>query len=408
MGFQTERASESDYRLLGLSAKASRQDVKSAYRRLAKTWHPDRFQQHSARERDFAEEKFKALTVAYRRIAGGWLEEERTEKKVPHGDAKTSRSPEEGARQPRQPSAVKRTGNFSWIFVRRSFLATGLSVLALVALLAIRSYLSVVEPGGTSSSGPVSHNQSRVSVPDTGKGSGSKSVYSPEDPARENAPSEDSLLRHQPSRLKPTAPESDSAPEFISIGSTQDAVMKIQGPPQHVRGQTWVYGVSELGFKDGRVVRYNNFDGNLKVRVLPSRPLSSPVPATFTLGSSADEVLTVQGTPSRMERNRWLYGFSEVRFKEGRVEEYDNFFGDLKIRLIPEEAAGTGNVRRPFSVGSSKSEVLLTQGTPTSIRGNLWYYQMSSILFRKGKVHYVFNSSGNLHYVPKEELTRNE
>jgi hypothetical protein len=61
-----------------------------------------------------------------------------------------------------------------------------------------------------------------------------------------------------------------------------------------------------------------------------------------------------------------------------------------------------------FTVGSTADEVLAVQGTPTSIRGNLWYYQMSSVLFRKGKVHYVFNSSGNLRFVPKEELSRSE
>jgi hypothetical protein len=175
-----------------------------------------------------------------------------------------------------------------------------------------------------------------------------------------------------------------------------------------VRGQTWVYGVSELGFKEGRVVRYNNFDGRLKVRVLPSRAMPSPPPAVYTIGASMDEVLAVQGTPTRMEGNRWLYGFSELRFKDGKLSEYDNFFGDLKIRLSPARAETFAQTERFFTVGSTADEVLLVQGTPTSIKGNLWYYQMSSVVFRKGTVQYVFNSSGNLRFVPKEELTRSD
>jgi hypothetical protein len=216
----------------------------------------------------------------------------------------------------------------------------------------------------------------------------------------------------QPRSARPgqqPGPSSESpSSEFISIGSTQEDVLRIQGPPQVVRGQTWVYGISELGFKEGRVVRYNNFDGRLKVRILPSRAMPSPPPAFYSIGSSMDEVLAIQGTPTRMEGNRWLYGFSELRFKDGNLSEYDNFFGDLKIQLAPGKAGTGSHAERSFTVGSTADEVLLAQGTPTSIKGNLWTYQMSSVVFRKGKVHYVFNSSGNLRFVPKEELTRSD
>jgi hypothetical protein len=226
-------------------------------------------------------------------------------------------------------------------------------------------------------------------------------------PAQEYPHREHGTATRQPPHEQ-TPSNGGGAARFITIGSTQEEVMKIQGPPEHIRGQTWVYGVSELGFKDGRVVRYNNFDGTLKIRVLPSQLRVTSPPEAFTIGSSPDEVLAVQGTPSRMGGNRWLFGFSEVRFKDGRVDGYDNFFGDLKVRLMPEDATTTGKTQRSFTLGSSKSDVLHIQGTPTSIRGNLWYYQMSSILFRNGKVHYVLNSSANLNYVPREELTNSE
>ncbi|MCU0587897.1 MAG: hypothetical protein MUF52_07045 [Syntrophobacteraceae bacterium] len=205
-----------------------------------------------------------------------------------------------------------------------------------------------------------------------------------------------------------SSPRPSPSSEAITLGSSREDVLRIQGPPQAIRGQTWVYGVSELGFKDGRVVRFNNFDGSLKIRVHPSRALPSAPPRAFTIGSSEDEVLAVQGTPTRMDGHRWMYGFSEIRFKDGRVEEYDNFFGNLNIQLMPEQSVNAGPAPGSFTVGSTRDEVLLAQGTPTSIRGNLWYYGMSSVLFRKGKVQLVHDSNGILRFTPKEELTRSE
>ncbi|MCH7903641.1 MAG: DnaJ domain-containing protein [Armatimonadetes bacterium] len=56
----------------------------------------------------------------------------------------------------------------------------------------------------------------------------------------------------------------------------------------------------------------------------------------FTLGSTEDDVLAVQGTPSRITRsgNRktFHYGASEVKFQDGRVVDYENY-GRLKIKI---------------------------------------------------------------------------
>jgi tetratricopeptide (TPR) repeat protein len=53
------------YETLGLQPGASLDDVKQAYRRLAKTWHPDRFTESPALKQQ-AEEKIKAINHAYR------------------------------------------------------------------------------------------------------------------------------------------------------------------------------------------------------------------------------------------------------------------------------------------------------------------------------------------------------
>jgi len=50
------------YQTLGLSRSASADEIKRAYRKLAKEWHPDR---HPAAERDAVEQKFKAIAEAH-------------------------------------------------------------------------------------------------------------------------------------------------------------------------------------------------------------------------------------------------------------------------------------------------------------------------------------------------------
>ena len=53
------------YEVLGLQKGASADDIKSAYRKAALKWHPDRWVDGSAEEKKTAEEKFKEASEAY-------------------------------------------------------------------------------------------------------------------------------------------------------------------------------------------------------------------------------------------------------------------------------------------------------------------------------------------------------
>jgi len=50
------------YEILGVDRKATEKEIKSAYRKLARKWHPDL---HTGKEKEAAEEKFKRLNEAY-------------------------------------------------------------------------------------------------------------------------------------------------------------------------------------------------------------------------------------------------------------------------------------------------------------------------------------------------------
>ena len=56
---------ESLYDILGVSKNASQDDIKKAYRKLAKQWHPDKFTKENESKRKEAEEKFKKISEAY-------------------------------------------------------------------------------------------------------------------------------------------------------------------------------------------------------------------------------------------------------------------------------------------------------------------------------------------------------
>ena len=52
------------YEILGLKKGASDKDIKSAYRKMAAKWHPDKFATASEEEKKEAEEKFKEINEA--------------------------------------------------------------------------------------------------------------------------------------------------------------------------------------------------------------------------------------------------------------------------------------------------------------------------------------------------------
>lgn len=53
------------FEILGLSKDANTQDIKTAYKRLAKIYHPDRLRHLDTDEQENSVEKFKEIKAAY-------------------------------------------------------------------------------------------------------------------------------------------------------------------------------------------------------------------------------------------------------------------------------------------------------------------------------------------------------
>ena len=254
-------------------------------------------------ERHRAEEKFKEITAAYRRISRTWKDREA----AAAGGQKSTEAPEASAppkeeplrakkptaRRPTPPSATSQLRQFlATRFRGMSLRLERRSLTALVLLLlfaAAVAYVFVPEWFGPEPPTPQPGNR----FPRT-EGTDRIVSSSTGEPA---APQPESSSPLPPALLPPVGPSTDGS--FYGIGSTQADVLRVQGPPTRTQGQTWVYGLSDMQFKEGRLWRYNNFDGSLKIRLTPSAVATGEHPAFFTLGSNQNEVLLVQGTPTQ-------------------------------------------------------------------------------------------------------------
>ncbi len=387
-----EAFSESDFRLLGLKPGSNPSEVRQAYRTLVKKWHPDRHYTKPYETRALAEKKFREIDQAYRRIARSWAKTPRYVKSTPPASHRSTAQAERSATTQAREAPVfrSRPGIAFRSFFRGKIILPALLLAAAVFFFTqIPSFL------------PDTQDATETHAPQVAKNpAGDKSPGIQEPSEAASPPASANLEPSPPAVLSPPLlqPQPEAPSAFFTLGSTPSEVLRIQGDPSRVQGQTWTYGLSEIQFRNGRVCRFDNFDGSLRVRMQPQISEDREIPANITIGSSEEEVLLVQGTPTRVEDNRWFYGFAELVFKNGRVAEYDNYFGRLKMSVLPStrsEAPG-----HFFKIGSTPDEVLEAQGTPTSIHGNRWSFEFAVVSFRDGKVQTVANADDALRFIP--------
>jgi len=84
--------------------------------------------------------------------------------------------------------------------------------------------------------------------------------------------------------------------DYFTVGSTRNDVVAIQGEPTTFNDSYLTYGMSMVMFQDGKVVNWNNADVKLKAKYLTATNL---IPKEyFTVGSTRDEVLAIEGEPT--------------------------------------------------------------------------------------------------------------
>lgn len=168
---------------------------------------------------------------------------------------------------------------------------------------------------------------------------------------------------------------------YFTAGSTKDEVLAVQGTPDRFTDTSFAYGTSDVFFEKGRVKSWDNRFPKLKVQLLPATPTATK--GHFTVDSTKDEVLAIQGTPDRFTDTSFAYGTSDVFFQNGRVKSWDNRFPKLNAELLPGVQAES---RGYFTVGSTKDEVLAVQGTPDRFTDATFSYGTSDVFFEKSRV----------------------
>jgi outer membrane protein assembly factor BamE (lipoprotein component of BamABCDE complex) len=184
-------------------------------------------------------------------------------------------------------------------------------------------------------------------------------------------------------RLAPTG--------YFTVGSTKDEVLAVQGTPTRLSDYQWGYGLSHVSFQNGRVIGwYVSPVNGLRVKMLPDSEIEASAARArgyFTAGSSRDEVLAVQGTPTSFSDVQWVYGLSHVSFQNGRVVSwYVSPVNSLRVRMLASDGSAPVRPAAYFTVGSTKDEVLAVQGTPTSFSEAQWAYGLSHVSFQNGRV----------------------
>ena len=217
-------------------------------------------------------------------------------------------------------------------------------------------------------------------------------------PAR---PPDANTARPVSSTGKPALPPAGTTPRLADVesftrGSNEDEVLRIQGTPTRIQRydafgyEDWYYGLNKVSISIAtrRVTEWSNSTGALKVRMVPGANVTGS--EFFSRGSHEDEVLRIQGTPTRIQRYEafgyedWYYGLNKVSISMAtrRVTEWSNSTGALKVRMVP-GANVTGS--EFFSRGSHEDDVLRIQGTPTRIQRydafgyEDWYYGLNKV-----------------------------
>jgi hypothetical protein len=120
---------------------------------------------------------------------------------------------------------------------------------------------------------------------------------------------------------------------FLTVGSTRDEVLSQMGPPTASSDDKLVYGKSELYLKNGCITgwKIDPFANPIRVKLWPDSAVD-PTLDFFTIGSTKDDVLVVQGTPTAFSANKYEYAGSVVNFRADQVVSWKSDPGSIPLR----------------------------------------------------------------------------
>jgi hypothetical protein len=338
------------FRVLEISPNAAEEEIRNAHRVMVKVWHPDRFQ-GDARMRAAAEAKLKEINAAYDLLTS----------RTSAGASGRQRPPQGGTAQkrtvrPRTTAPAARSG-FTSAQIRFGLGLAFKCLLGLIALLLCRYLWIAFDVRNTTSeaastvldyskdklNGPLAAPKRRflAAIEDDLERLGfSKPAPQPtavlqaEPPASVGSPRSGHTTAANPG-TRPAANGRATLPKvhsFITVGSTRDEILDQVGTPTDETANKLVYGRSELYLKDNSVVGWHiDLASPIRVKLWPSTAVD-PTLDSFTVGSSRDVVLVVQGTPTSFSEDKFEYGGSVVNFQNRRVVSWKSDPASIPLR----------------------------------------------------------------------------
>jgi hypothetical protein len=358
---------------LGLNKHAVEEDIRSAYRMLSRVWHPDNFELDEKLKAPAAE-KLANVNTAFEFLTLTSTERSLEQRPIYLSDSVAAAAPAQNPISDAQaasgglatppptaipsvpPASVQLPNAASSQEFQQTAHAPGIlwqkfkiplivlaGIAALAAVLLIRTASSVHGPANEqAATGQISRIRKKPMNPLVGLLARVLNAVDPqpstEDPESSELAPQTSTFNAQTSTpqaapqtpaASPQTPNSQhsampqSAPRailpFITVGTTKAEVLAEEGTAASASEDKLVYGASELYFKDDRVTGWR-IDPARPIRVkLWPRAYVNPRLARYSIGSTKDEVLAVQGTPTAFTDDKFEYGKSEVTFVNDRV-----------------------------------------------------------------------------------------
>ncbi|MFY9856003.1 MAG: J domain-containing protein [Terracidiphilus sp.] len=339
-----------------MGTDATEDEIRSAHRLLAKAWDPDNFKDDQ-KLKEAAEEKLKNVTTAFYFLTSTSTERYHAERPCYVAHCKVSEGkPAEvesaaGAASANNPAPTLNPGAFSLLpsgdgmkmFVKllpkpKTLLKIAALILVLFIGISIWAGLKSLDPGAAQAANVKGANlRGGANAPDESLLDMIKKDLQSLDPRESEQaadpqteqPAPKNVARVQTSKIHTTTqsaqPAANTISSYITVGSTRDEVLAQQGAPTAASEDKLVYGKSEFYFRNGGVVgwRIDPVSSTIRVKLWPQYTIN-PSPEYFTIGSSRDIVLAVQGTPTTFTEDKCEYGGSEVDFRDNKVVGWKN------------------------------------------------------------------------------------
>jgi hypothetical protein len=322
-------------------------EIRKAYRLLVKVWHPDRFQ-GDQKLKESAETKLKDINSAFEFLTSTSWERGSGQSSAPHFTSAASQQPS----PEREPAAAQSpTGASAAVMPRwsaRPRLRPAVRILFKVAMIAfvilLGRYIWIAFDVDDSAS---------------------------DQAARVYGEGKDTLLKGlaTPKRRFVQAVERDL--RRLGLRQSAPADNPLMGEAAPPAGQPARQVASQKA--------------NIRRAETPPAAPRKLLPY-ITVGSTMEEVLAQQGSPTASSENKLVYGKSELYFKDSVVAGWkiDPAASPIRVKLWPASAVDPGLAS--YTVGSSKDVVLVVQGTPTAFTPDKFEYGKSEVYFRNNKV----------------------